>query len=195
MYKWCNSGFLCLYWLIQMPESQHGLVRVVCCSDLWALWVIVRHAGRGYGFIILWTTSLLTTGMNLAFLSSHCSLYFCPELSVSNYSKSCSIDFKTVLKEASWKVLMQTHLKASFFVVVVCVEPAVTGLVATCWSQAARSLCWATPEQRLLIFYSLKPDVGWAGLRKIAKLLSFVCAGPVWHRCSSGQFKSSKYGL
>lgn len=146
MYKWCNSGFLCLYWLIQMPESQHGLVQVVCCSDLWALWVIVRHAGRGYGFIILWTTSLLITGMNLAFLSSHCSLYFCPELSVSNYSKSCSIDFKTVLKEASWKVLMQTHLKASFFVVVVCVEPAVTGLVATCWSQAARSLCWATPR-------------------------------------------------
>lgn len=83
-------------------------------------------------FAILCTTSLLASGVNVAFsLSSHCNLYFSPVPSMSNYSKSAALlIFKPFMKAASLKVLVQTHLKAFFILLLfcVCIESAVTGL-------------------------------------------------------------------
>lgn len=84
-------------------------------------------------FAILCMTSLLASGVNVAFcLSSHCNLYFSPVPSMSNYSKSAALlIFKPFMKAASLKVLVQTHLKAFFILLLlfcVCVESAVTGL-------------------------------------------------------------------
>lgn len=94
------------------------------------------------------------------------------------------------MKEASWKVLVQTYLKAFFLSSL---------LFCLCWAccrwaggyvPAARSLRWAAlrvgASELSLTWWSRK----WAektnaglGVRLIPELLSFICAGPdsVWH--------------
>lgn len=101
-------------------------------------------------------------------LSSHCSLYFCHDLSMSNYSKSSALlIFKPFVKEASWKCLMQTHLEACFLLVFVFFfsfvfrlpswgqwEPVVHRQLDLCWAVTKSTGLWASP-------YPVQPLVGW----------------------------------
>lgn len=129
-----------------MPESHHGLTWGICNSDLWALWVRFWHVRRG---------SCCTLKSLFAYIRYEFGLlplfplqFFCSELSVSNYSKSAVL----LILSPSWERLFLKGLGSdSFksFVVVTgffYVEPAVTGLMGTLLSPAAKSVCWAAPR-------------------------------------------------
>lgn len=132
-----------------MPGSHHGLIWVISSSDLWALWVTFWHVRRGYGSCCTLNSLFAYIRYEFGLLPLIPLQFFCPELSVSNYSKSAVLlILNPSWKKLFWKVLVQSHLKSFFSCCFffVCAEPAVAGLVVTCWSPTTKSVCWASPR-------------------------------------------------
>lgn len=121
---------------MSMPGSHHGLIWVISSSDVWALWVRFWHVKRGYGSCIL-NSLFAYIRYEFGLLPLFPLQHFCPELSVSNYNKSTVL----LILSPSWeKVFLEGFGADSFKSIVVCVEPAVTGLVGTWWPPTAMFL-------------------------------------------------------
>lgn len=195
--KWMNDTLT----LMLMPGPHHGLIWVISSSDLWAMWVRFWHVRRGYGSCCTLNSLFAYIRYEFGLLPLFLLQYLCPELSVSNYSKSAVL----LILNPWWKKLFLKGFGADsfksfffccccwlfFFFSFVCVEPAVTGLLGTCWSLGAKSFCWAAPgagtSELSLTWWrhkSAEKTNTRQGLRKIPKLLIFSWAGPdlMWHK-------------